>query len=51
MNKNEKTNLIEGLRAVGFSDTQIMDFTLYLAGRMNIEEWKRKFEEEEKKKK
>ena len=39
MEGNELANMIEGLRAIGFSEKQITDFILMIAGRISIEEW------------
>ena len=48
MNMTETANLIEGLRAIGFSDSQITDFQLMVEGRISKEEFKEKFEREKK---
>ena len=39
MNMTEIANLIEGLRKIGFSDSQIADFQLMIEGRINLDEW------------
>ena len=49
MNMTENANLVEGLRAIGFTDTQIADFLLMLEGRLSIDSWKERFEEEAEK--
>ena len=46
MNMDENANLAEGLRAIGFSDTQIEDMLLMIEGRISISEWKERFERE-----
>lgn len=46
MNMNENANLVEGLRAIGFTDTQIADFLLMVEGRISIEDFKDRFEKE-----
>lgn len=50
MTMSEKANLIEGLRKIGFSDSQIADFQLMVEGRISIDEFKKRFEENDKKK-
>ena len=47
---NEIANLIEGLRKIGFSDTQITDFQLMVEGRITIDEFKERYEKENDKK-
>ena len=49
MTNNEKVNLVEGLRAIDFSNAQINDFILMLAGRISIAEWKDRYEKEQEK--
>ena len=44
MTMTENANLIESLRAIGFTDSQITDFLLSVAGRISIEDFKKKFE-------
>ena len=51
MTMTENANMVEGLRAINFTDTQVADLLLMIEGRITVEEWKKRFEEEEKKKK
>ena len=50
MTMTENANLIESLRAIGFTDSQITDFLLSVEGRISIEEFKKRFEEIERQK-
>ena len=43
MNMTETANLIEGLREIGFSDSQIADFQLMIEGRISKEEFREKY--------
>ena len=45
MNMTENANLIEGLRRVGFSDTQIADLQLMIEGRISMEDWEKRYSE------
>ena len=49
MNMTEIANLIEGLREIGFTNTQITDLQLMVEGRIDKEEWKRRYEQEKQK--
>ena len=46
MTANENANMVEGLREIGFSDTQIADMLLMIEGRISIQEWKDRFDRE-----
>ena len=48
MNMSENANLIEGLRLLGFTDTQIADFILAVEGRISLEEMKKRHDAEDK---
>ncbi len=48
MNMDENANLVEGLRLIGFSDTQIADLFLMVEGRISMEEWKKRYEDADK---
>ncbi|MBO6214369.1 MAG: hypothetical protein J6N76_02400 [Lachnospiraceae bacterium] len=45
MNMTENANLIEGLRQIGFTDSQIADLMLMVEGRIDIDEWVKRFKE------
>ena len=45
MNMTENANLIEGLRKIGFTDSQIADLMLMVEGRIDIDEWVKRFKE------
>lgn len=49
MTTTEIANLIEGLREIGFTDTQITDLQLMMEGRISIEEWGKRFKSQAKK--
>lgn len=42
----ENANLIEALRLLGFSDTQITDLILAIGGRISLEEMKARYDKE-----
>ena len=48
MTMSENANLVEGLRRLGFSDTQIIDFLLAVGGRISLDELERRYKEAEK---
>ena len=45
---NEISRIIESLRVIGYTDTQILDLLLVAEGRISKEEWKNRFETENK---
>ena len=48
MNMNENANLIECLRSIGFTDTQITDLFLAIEGRISIEEFASRYKKTDK---
>ncbi len=50
MNMTENANLVEGLRALGWTGEQIADFILAIEGRITTEELKKRFMENDAKK-
>ena len=49
MNMSENANMVEGLRKIGFTDTQITDFLLMVEGRITQDEWEKRFNREKEK--
>ena len=48
MTMEENANLAEGLRRLGFTDTQIIDFLLAVGGRITLDELEKRFYEAKK---
>ena len=42
----ETSGIIESLRIIGFTDTLILDLLLAAEGRISMEEWKNRFDAE-----
>ena len=50
MNMTENANLIEALRRLGFTDTQIADLILAIEGRISLDELEQRYNAERDKK-
>lgn len=50
MNMTENANLVEGLRRLGFTDTQIADLILAIEGRISLDELEQRYNAERDKK-
>lgn len=50
MNMTENANLVEGLRRIGFTDTQIADLILAIEGRISLDELEARYKSENNKK-
>lgn len=50
MNMTENANLVEALRRIGFTDTQIADLILAIGGRISLDELEMRYKTEDDKK-